>query len=145
MGEKNNKRWSERIGHLIRTKINRPLSRRSFVSGLMLALWSTTVFKPKKASAFSFEEFFQKHYKELSPEDKKGILARLEKEAGEKSGVSVSIKDPPPLPGVEFAYCLNLSKCIGCRRCVYACVDENNQSRDPQIQYIKVLEMEKGS
>jgi molybdopterin-containing oxidoreductase family iron-sulfur binding subunit len=28
---------------------------------------------------------------------------------------------------------------------VYACVKENNQSRSPQIQYIRVLKMEKGS
>lgn len=34
---------------------------------------------------------------------------------------------------------------MGCRKCVYACVKENNQSRDPQIQYIRVLQMRKGS
>jgi Fe-S-cluster-containing dehydrogenase component len=49
-----------------------------------------------------------------------------------------------PLPGVEFAYALDLSRCIGCRRCVHACVEENNQSRDPQVQWIRVFEMEKG-
>ena len=32
---------------------------------------------------------------------------------------------------------------MGCRRCVYACVHENNQSRDPQIHWIRVLEMKK--
>ena len=47
--------------------------------------------------------------------------------------------------GVEFVYALNLSRCIGCRKCVYACVTENNQSRAPQLQYIRVLKMEKGS
>ena len=47
------------------------------------------------------------------------------------------------LPGVLFAYALDISRCIGCRRCVYACVEENNQSRDPQIQWIRVLSMEK--
>jgi len=46
---------------------------------------------------------------------------------------------------VEYAYALNLGRCIGCRRCVYACMKENNTSRDPEIQYIRVLEMEKGS
>jgi len=38
---------------------------------------------------------------------------------------------------------LDLSRCIGCRRCVYACVEENNQSREPQIHWIQVLQMEK--
>ena len=55
-----------------------------------------------------------------------------------------------PQQGVKFAYALNLSKCIGCRKCVHACVEENNQhrgteERGDQIEYIRVLEMEKGS
>ena len=49
------------------------------------------------------------------------------------------------MDGVEFVYGLNISRCIGCRKCVHACVKENNQSRAPEIQYIRVLEMEKGS
>ena len=59
--------------------------------------------------------------------------------------VTPTVTDPPPLDGVEFVYGLNISRCIGCRRCVHACVKENNQSRTPEIQYIRVLEMEKGS
>jgi molybdopterin-containing oxidoreductase family iron-sulfur binding subunit len=47
------------------------------------------------------------------------------------------------MPGVLFAYALDISRCIGCRRCVYACVEENNQSRDPQVQWIRVLQMDK--
>jgi molybdopterin-containing oxidoreductase family iron-sulfur binding subunit len=53
------------------------------------------------------------------------------------------VTDTPAIPGVTFAYALDLSRCIGCRRCVYACVDENNQSRSPQVQWIRVLEMDK--
>jgi molybdopterin-containing oxidoreductase family iron-sulfur binding subunit len=44
---------------------------------------------------------------------------------------------------VEFAYALDISRCIGCRRCVYGCVEENNQSRDPQVHWIRVLAMDK--
>jgi molybdopterin-containing oxidoreductase family iron-sulfur binding subunit len=47
------------------------------------------------------------------------------------------------MPGVLFGFALDLSRCIGCRRCVYACVDENNQSRDPQVHWIRVLQMKK--
>jgi molybdopterin-containing oxidoreductase family iron-sulfur binding subunit len=46
---------------------------------------------------------------------------------------------------VEFVYALNLSRCIGCRKCVHACVEENNQSRAPEIQYIRVIEMPRGT
>ena len=45
----------------------------------------------------------------------------------------------------EFVYALNLSRCIGCRKCVHACVEENNQSRSPELQYIRVLEMPRGT
>ncbi|TPW22088.1 MAG: molybdopterin oxidoreductase, iron-sulfur binding subunit [Elusimicrobia bacterium] len=93
----------------------------------------------------SLEEFLQKHYKELTPEDKAAILARISKEIEKKHGVVPNLKDPAPLPGVEFGYALNIGRCIGCRKCVYACVEENNQSRDPQLQYIRVLKMRKGS
>ena len=55
----------------------------------------------------------------------------------------VSVGDTPPMDGVEFAYGLDIARCIGCRRCVYACVHENNQSRHPQIHWIRVLRMEK--
>ena len=44
---------------------------------------------------------------------------------------------------VLYGYALDLSRCIGCRRCAYSCVHENNQSRDPQIHWIRVLRMEK--
>ncbi len=88
---------------------------------------------------------FQKHYQELSDEDKREVFARLEAECRRRYGVDARIEDPPPLSGVEFAYALNLSMCVGCRRCVYGCVRENNQSRSPQIHYIRVLEMTKGS
>jgi molybdopterin-containing oxidoreductase family iron-sulfur binding subunit len=47
--------------------------------------------------------------------------------------------------GVEFVYALNLTRCIGCRKCVHACVAENNQSRNPEIQYIRVLRLPHGS
>jgi Fe-S-cluster-containing dehydrogenase component len=93
----------------------------------------------------TLQEFLQKHYKELTPEDKEQVFARIRQEVADRFQVAAKLTDPPPLAGVEFVYGLNLSRCIGCRRCVHACVQENNQSRAPEIQYIRVLEMEKGS
>ncbi len=91
------------------------------------------------------EAFFQKRFRELSPEEVERVLARLQKQHSKEFGKQVSIGAEPALAGVLYGYGLDLSRCIGCRRCVYACVAENNQSRDPQIHWITVLSMKKES
>jgi molybdopterin-containing oxidoreductase family iron-sulfur binding subunit len=93
----------------------------------------------------SLEQFLQKHYKEMTADEKHAAIARIAREVAARYGVQPNVADPPPLSGVEFVYALNISRCIGCRKCVYACVAENNPSRAPEIQYIRVLKMEKGS
>lgn len=93
----------------------------------------------------SIEKFLQKHYKEMTPADKSAVLERISREVERRFGVRPKVADPAPIDGVEFVYALNISRCIGCRKCVHACVAENNQSRSPEIQYIRVLKMEKGS
>jgi molybdopterin-containing oxidoreductase family iron-sulfur binding subunit len=78
------------------------------------------------------------------PRDKlRASLAELERQYSATYGKPTTISDSPALPGVVFAYALDISRCIGCRQCVYACVEENNQSRDPQVHWIRVLQMEK--
>jgi molybdopterin-containing oxidoreductase family iron-sulfur binding subunit len=93
----------------------------------------------------SVEKFLQKHYKELTPEEMHAVLDRITREVERRHGVHPLVEDVKPLDGVEFVYALNISRCIGCRKCVHACVRENNPSRAPEIQYIRVLKMEKGS
>jgi Fe-S-cluster-containing dehydrogenase component len=70
-------------------------------------------------------------------------VEEMEREYQQNLGTSIKVSDTQAEAGVQFAYALDISRCIGCRRCVYACVEENNQSRDPQIHWIKVLSMEK--
>jgi len=53
----------------------------------------------------------------------------------------IKVKATGPREGVRFAMALDVNKCIGCRRCAYACVMENNQARNLGIEWIKVLEM----
>ena len=89
------------------------------------------------------EAFFRKRFRELSPEEVQDVLANEEKAYSERFGKPVTVGAEPPLDGVVYGYGLDLSRCIGCRRCVYACVDENNQSRDPQVHWIRVLAMKK--
>lgn len=95
------------------------------------------------ASASAWAEFFQKNFRELSKDDLKRVLARLEKKYSKEYGKQVTVKATPPIEGVLYGYGLDLSRCIGCRRCEYACVEENNQSRDPQIHWIRVLQLDK--
>jgi len=71
------------------------------------------------------------------------VIAEMEREYSGQVGRHVSVSDTPAQDGVLFAAALDISRCIGCRRCVYACVEENNQSRDPQVQWIRVLSMDK--
>jgi len=80
---------------------------------------------------------------EVPPERLQRLVREMEREYSAKYGQDVTVSDAGPMPGVLFGYALDISRCIGCRRCVYACVEENNQSRDPQVQWIRVLQMEK--
>ena len=99
----------------------------------------------KFEDAPSLDEFLQKHYWELTSEDKESLFERIRDDVRTRHSVEAQLTDPPPLDGVEFVYGLNITRCIGCRRCAHACVRENNLSRAPELQYIRVLEMEKGS
>ncbi|OGV70613.1 MAG: 4Fe-4S ferredoxin [Lentisphaerae bacterium RIFOXYB12_FULL_65_16] len=87
--------------------------------------------------------YLQKRFQELSPDEVKAVLARLERKYKAKFGKDVTVSAKPARGGVLFGYGLDLSRCIGCRRCVYACVKENNLSRQPQTHWIRVLEQEK--
>ncbi len=98
----------------------------------------------------ALDVFVQKRLREMSHDELKAFLEKLERRYKAQYNRDVEVRATPPIEGVKFAYALDLSRCIGCRRCVHACVKENNQSRpDPEgshnnpIQWIKVLEMEK--
>ncbi|HXK10365.1 MAG TPA: 4Fe-4S dicluster domain-containing protein [Vicinamibacteria bacterium] len=107
-------------------------SRREFVSCAAAA-----------AAGFLLTACGPKRLVEMPKERLRAALREMERQYSEAYGTAVTVADTKALPGVQFAYALDLSRCIGCRRCVYACVEENNQSRDPQIHWIRVHAMEK--
>lgn len=93
----------------------------------------------------TMENFFQQHYQKMTQEEMKEALARLGRRYRALYEIDIRVKNRLPRKKVLFGYALNISKCIGCRECVKGCTQINNQSRDPEIQYIRVLEMDKGN
>ena len=137
-------------------EVLKPITRRTFLKGSAASLVGmagvVAALQPLlklEAGDLSIEDLLQKHYKRLGPDDLKRIMHRLEKQCKERYGAEPRMHDIKPGEGVEFAYALNLSACIGCRKCAHACLAENNQSRehanDINMSYIRVLELEKGA
>ncbi len=92
------------------------------------------------------EEFLQKHFLEMTDEEKKQTIKRLEDKYLRSYGKKFEISTRGAKPNTLWGYGLDLSRCIGCRRCVYGCVKENNNSRQKtQTQWIRVIRLKKGN
>lgn len=122
-------------------KTDKNNSRRDFLKKLPLLASGTAALAG--CNSEEMEDFFQRNFRTLTKEEKAEIISNLEKRYTEKYGKEFTVSAKPATEGILFGYALDLSRCIGCRRCVYACVEENNQSREPQIHWIQVLQMEK--
>lgn len=114
-------------------------SRRQFMKTTAASLGALATI-PGSAKAL---DFILKNFRELSDEYLEDMLRDLEREYEERYGKAFSVEATGPYDNVVFGYGLDLSRCKGCRRCVYACVEENNQSRNPEIQWIRVLEFDR--
>jgi molybdopterin-containing oxidoreductase family iron-sulfur binding subunit len=126
-------------------EVDRRTAVKAGVATLGLAAWAAAIQPVFDWTAEqSADDFLQHHYRELTPEQLQTILNRLTAEAREATGKAVTVKDHKPIPGVSFAYALNLSICIGCRKCAEACHVENNHDRPSHQSYIRVFEMQKG-
>jgi molybdopterin-containing oxidoreductase family iron-sulfur binding subunit len=130
----------ERAEQLVQLRLKHKVSRRTF-----LAKASAGTAAALSAGCSQVEDYFPKHYKEMTDEDKRVLFQRIEQETKAQTGVDVKITDPKPLHGVQFAYALDLSLCNGNRRCAEACARENNLPEEPKERYIRVIEMERGT
>jgi Fe-S-cluster-containing dehydrogenase component len=117
------------------------LNRRTFLKSAALASSATAL--SACSGQGGLKEFFKKDFRSLSKEKIAVIIKNLEQEYTKTYGKPFTVSAKEPIPDTLFGYGLDISRCIGCRKCVYGCTDENNQSRDPQIHWIQVLEMEK--
>jgi len=128
-------------------KSEKAIDRRAFLKGAGMATASLALgscgFAGKLVQNDTLSKFFQSNFKEMTPEEFESVKKRLLKQYKKKYGREFVLGNEPPDPNVLFGYGLDLGRCIGCRRCVYACVAENNQSRTPQIQWIRVLEFKR--
>ncbi len=137
-------------------QVYQPVTRRTFLKGAAASLVGVAglmaALKPLlelERGEITLDDLLQQHYRELKPDDLKRIMANLAAKSEAEHGVRPNLRDVKPLAGVEFGYALNLTRCIGCRKCAHACLQENNQSRrdpaDLEMSYIRVLEMKKGA
>jgi len=123
---------------------HKSIDRRDFVKWMAVGTASIASLSAlSSCSNDKTEAFFQEQFKELDEDELQAVLERLEREYKKNYEADIKVNATKPMENVVFGYGLDLSRCVGCRRCVYACVKENNQSRDPQIQWIKVLQMDK--
>jgi molybdopterin-containing oxidoreductase family iron-sulfur binding subunit len=121
-------------------------SRREFIKMMSIGALAGLSLGNLSCTKAGMEEFLQKHFREMTEDEKKQVIRRLEEKYLNKYGRKVQISTQPAETGTLWGYGLDLSRCIGCRRCVYACVKENNQSRvHPQLQWIRVIRLKKGS
>jgi Fe-S-cluster-containing dehydrogenase component len=94
--------------------------------------------------ALEFQEYFKKHYRLMTQEEREKTVARLERLAKLKQDVNVNIDTTKPLENVLYGYGFNVTRCEGYMECVQACVKENNLDRKSTTQYIRIFEMEHG-
>src|SRR5512146_1232858 len=137
-------------------QVYRPVTRRTFLKGTAGATLgmagvcaALSPLLDLERGTLSLEQLLQKHYRELKPDEMQRILARLAEKTEKEYGIRPNLRDIKPMQGTQFGYALNLTRCIGCRRCAHACLKENNQSReddaDREMSYIRVLEMKHGA
>ena len=139
-----------------RSMLQKPVDRRGalgmLVGGVVIgsqalgacAPLSAETDEEREVKLLAWQEYIKGNYRFMTEEERAATIARLERVAKLQRGVDVTIQSTGAQPGVEFGYAFNISKCKGFRRCVEACINENNLDRQAATQYIRIFEMEDG-
>jgi len=105
---------------------------------------SVTDDNTKEKAQIDWEEQFKGNYKLMTDDEKQGTINRLMRSYELRTGKNISMTAENAEEDVLFGYAFNISKCQGYMNCVSACVEENNQDRNSQIEYIRIHEMKDG-
>ena len=97
----------------------------------------------KEEIRLKWSEYFKGNFREMTEKERASTIQRLERLA-EMRGKDINVSKLGPQENVLYGYAFNIGKCKGYRKCVDACVHENNQDRDTKMQYIRIFEMENG-
>src|SRR5512143_977148 len=92
------------------------LDRRTFLKGAALGLAGSALPQGKAEASF-WDSFFQKHFREMNDAEIKQVLQRLEQEYEQQYKKKVSVDNEKLMPGVQYEYGLDLTRCIVRRRC----------------------------
>lgn len=114
--------------------------------GLVNTACSVTAGDDKKEkSGLDWEEYFKGNYRLMTEQEKKDTVTRLERLYELNTGKTISMSSKGVIDNVLYGYAFNISKCQGYMDCINACIEENNQDRSSQMQYIRIHEHKKGS
>ena len=139
-----------------RSLLQKPVDRRGalgmLVGGAILGSQALGACAPLSAESdeereiklLAWREYIKGDYRFMTEDERAATIARLERLAQLQRGLDVTIQSTGAQAGVQFGYAFNISKCKGFRRCVEACINENNLDRQAATQYIRIFEMENG-
>ncbi len=106
---------------------------------------SVTSGEDSKAKAdMNWEEYFKGNYKLMSKEERLETIGRLERLYEVNNGTKINVSSKDAHQDVLYGYAFNISKCQGYMDCINACVQENNQDRSSEMQYIRIHEHQNG-
>ena len=139
------------ISQVFDVDMNRRQAFKKITAGLMIGAGAVSTScsvvsgdESKEKSQIEWEEYFKGNYKLMTDEEKGKTVNRLVRSYELRIGGKINISSKNAMDDVLFGYAFNISKCQGYMDCVNACIEENNQDRASEMQYIRIHEMNDG-